>query len=88
MSCWELRYNIAALAIAMIREDIFSAEDAFKRLEGKKKRICREADPKDTEQMIRLKEKGLTYKQIGEAFGISKDAVYRRMKRYKEKNVS
>jgi hypothetical protein len=66
MTSLDLRYNIAALAIAIIRDDIFSAEDAFKRLEGKKKRTWRKADTKDTKEMMKSKEQGFTYKQIGE----------------------
>lgn len=85
MSCWELRYNIAALAIAMIREDIYSAEDAFKILESKKKETCKKVDAEDIKEMIGLKKQGMTYKQIGELFGMSKHAVYKRIKKYKEK---
>lgn len=37
----------------------------------------------DIEDMIRLKQK-MTYEEIGEIYGLSKQAVYRRIKRYKE----
>jgi DNA-directed RNA polymerase specialized sigma subunit len=37
----------------------------------------------DIEDMIRLKRE-MTYKEIGEIYGLSKQAVYRRIKRFKE----
>lgn len=36
----------------------------------------------DIEDMIRLKRE-MTYKEIGEIYGLSKQAVYRRIKRFK-----
>ena len=43
-------------------------------------------DRPDIEDMIRLK-KRMTYEEIGELYGLSKQAVYRRIKRYKEAKV-
>ena len=36
----------------------------------------------DVSQMVKLKEK-LTYKQVGELYGMTADAVYTRIRRYK-----
>lgn len=41
----------------------------------------------DVETMIKMKHKGLTYPEIGEIYGITYQAVYRRIKRYKERMV-
>lgn len=37
----DLRYNIAALAIAILRDDVITSEDAFAILEGEKRRMKR-----------------------------------------------
>ena len=37
----------------------------------------------DTKQMASMKESGMTYRDIGTAFGVNKDAVYYRIKRLK-----
>jgi DNA-directed RNA polymerase specialized sigma24 family protein len=36
------------------------------------------------EEMIRMKLQGMTYREIGEIFGLTPEAVYRRVKRFKE----
>lgn len=41
----------------------------------------------DTEEMIKLRET-MSYKQIGELFGISDATVYERIKKYKQTRIS
>lgn len=35
----------------------------------------------DVEDMIKLKREGLTYRELGEMYGLSKDAVHKRIRR-------
>ncbi|MFA7191053.1 MAG: helix-turn-helix domain-containing protein [Dehalococcoidales bacterium] len=39
----------------------------------------------DTEEMIRMKARGMTFKAIGRVFGMNKEAVYKRIKRHEER---
>jgi transposase len=38
----------------------------------------------DTIDMIKFREEGITYREIGEMYGISESATYKRMKYYKD----
>lgn len=75
-SDYDLRYNISALIVCIFRADIKTPEQAFA--------VIQDIDiPKgETEEWIRLKEAGLSYKEIGEIFGVTDNTVYRRLKRY------
>lgn len=78
---YDLRYNMSALAIAILREDVYTAEDAFEILEGR--RVIRNRG--SVEEMIGLREYGLSYREIGEMFGLCESAVFYRIKRHKTK---
>jgi len=39
----------------------------------------------DLEDMVKLRAEGVQYSEIGEMYGISKDAAFRRIKRFKGK---
>jgi hypothetical protein len=39
----------------------------------------------DTIDMVKLREKGLTYQAIGQIFGLKHDTVFKRIKRFKQK---
>lgn len=82
----DLQYNIAALTLAILREDIATAEQAFSIIERRKNRTV--YNYKDTLDMIKMTEQGLTYDEIGEIYGISGDAVYGRIRRYKKRTNS
>jgi len=41
----------------------------------------------DVGDMIRMKRQGMTFEAIGEIFGLSKKAAYRRIKRFMDKEV-
>ncbi len=86
----DLLENYTALLIAIEKE--VCQEEAFKILDivadGKQisnRKFKVKLINEDMKDMIKLKNEGLTYKQIGEIYGISDHAVYRRIKRYKEK---
>ncbi len=56
-------------------------EQAFEMFtSGKKPQL--HLDTKDLEAMGQYKENGLTWEQIGELFGLSKHAAFRRYKRF------
>lgn len=77
----DLRYNIAALAIAIIRDDVFIVEQAFDILEGKDSKLTNS----DVEDMIAMKSQGMSYRQIGTIYGLTYSAVAKKITRYKEK---
>lgn len=77
----DLRYNIAAMYIAILREDIHTVEQAFAVLEDSKAYLTDE----DTLDMIAMRKQGMIYKTIGEVYGISDDTAYGRIRRYKKK---
>lgn len=76
----ELRYNIIALMAAILREDITIPEMAFAVVQGTEYKPTYE----DTLDMIELK-KTMTYKAIGEIYGLSDCAVFRRIEYIKKK---
>lgn len=80
----DLKYNIYALILAISRNDIYIPEQAFSILAGTEYRFTDE----DIEDMIKLKNQGLTYKEIGEIYGLHKDNVYGKIRRYRHKMVS
>lgn len=82
-SSLDLRYNIAAMYIAILREDIATPEQAFAAIEGLT--ITRIYNDKDTLDMIGMKEQGLGYEEISQIYGLTKDAVRRRIERYKKR---
>lgn len=82
-SVLDLRYNISAMIIAVLRKDVYIPEQAFAIISGKEY----EFTDKDIEDMRALKESGLTYEEIGKIYGLSKDNVYAKLKRRKKKIV-
>lgn len=76
----DLRYNIAAMYIAILRDDIATPEQAFAVIEDSEYKLTNE----DNWDMLKLKlTEGLTYKQIGEIYGISGAAAANRIRRNK-----
>lgn len=78
-SALDLRYNISALVIAILRTDIKTPEQAFAVIQDK------DLPTGDTEEWIRLRQEGLSYKEIGEMFGVYASTVHYRLKRHSEK---
>jgi hypothetical protein len=79
--------GVLALACAILTPNFISVEQAFDRIYPGTIRSIEHTrrigivDNKDTEDMVKLKET-MTYKQIGEIYGISDDAVYTRIRRH------
>lgn len=78
-SALDLRYNISALVIAILRTDIKTPEQAFAVIQDK------DLPKGDTEEWIRLREDGLSCNKIGEIFGVYASTVHYRLKRYYQK---
>lgn len=79
----DLRDNIIALYIAILRDDIVTPEQAFAVLEDKS--VRKTVTDEDVEDMVAMKEQGLSYGQISEIYGLSWHATRRRIERYKKR---
>lgn len=78
--------NYYVLAVCIFQK--CTPEQAFQLFEtGKKNRTKKGEAMKDAAEMVRLREQGMTYAAIGELYGMNKDAVFRRIKRAKEKSA-
>ena len=76
-----------ALAVSILIKS--TPEQAYARLGtrfGQKGQMVRkDIKDEDIEQMIRMRESGGTWNEIGESFGLDMHAAYKRVKRYKER---
>lgn len=77
----DLRYNIAAMYIAILGQDIRTPEQAFAVLE----KTPYELTDKDMEDIEKMQKQGITYKEIADMYGYTvsgiKAKVYRHRKR-------
>lgn len=80
-TAFDLRYNIAAMYIAILREDVATPEQAFAVISESAYKLTDE----DTEDMIKMKEQGMYRRKIGEIYGISPYSVDWRIERYKKR---
>lgn len=73
--------NYYALYISIIKR--LTPEQSFELLStGSIKKQC---NPKDVQDMIKLKAQGMTYSELAEAFGISIDTAYHWVSRWKRR---
>ena len=81
----KVKENYYALLICLVRP--YTIDQSLRMmLDGKfseKRNMTVKKD--DVEDMIRMKQQGMTHQAIGEIYGLSEEATYRRIKRYKEK---
>lgn len=71
------------LALAIVSPEFLNPEQAFNSFESARPLVQhRKLTKQDVQDMIKLKEK-LTYKQIGEIYGMKACAVYNRIRRFK-----
>lgn len=78
-----MKENYYALAVCILRN--CTPEQAFQLLEtGKKKRVKKGTCLDVVPERQKLREQGLSYKAIGEIYGMSKDGVYIRLKKAKK----
>ena len=71
-----------ALAVAILSPQFLTPDQAFRKLWGemKRPRLGKELSDDEIQDMLQMKE-AMTYKQIGEIFGMTADAVYNRIRR-------
>jgi hypothetical protein len=75
--------NYYALLICILKP--VTIEQSFDLWEGRTSRVRNISITKaDVEDMVKMKQKGMTYSAIGELYGLTKEATYRRIKRYRE----
>ncbi|QXE19983.1 hypothetical protein B5S50_14765 [Clostridium sp. 001] len=65
-------------------EQAFQILDRGKRIIGRKKKHVK-LTVKDLMEMERLRNQGFTYRSIGEIFGMSMNATFRRLKAFRKK---
>lgn len=82
-TAFDLSYNITALCVAILNENIATSEQAFNAIEDKQRiGVYNEQDTIDMANMI---EKGMTYQEVGDIYGLGRDTIFGRVKRYKKK---
>lgn len=74
--------NYLALAVCILTD--LGPDEAFARVVPRTYTEYLQQKQRETLEMIRLKNKGLTYNQIGERFEMKGNAVCKRIKRYQE----
>lgn len=79
----DVKENIAAMYIAIVKEDAVTPEQAFAALEGRE--LLKVYDHEDILDMLSLRIQGLTYKEIGEIYGLTKDNIYGKLRRFNNK---
>lgn len=78
-----MKENYYALLICILRP--VTIERSFDMLSGKITKVQNKAITKDdVRDMISMKQQGMTYQEISDIYGLSWDAVRRRIKRFKE----
>jgi hypothetical protein len=78
-----MKENYYALLICILKP--VTIEKSFELINGKFTKVQNKSiDNTDVKDMIRMKQQGMTYQGIGEMYGLTDQAVYRRIKRYKE----
>lgn len=76
----DLRYSIAALTIAICSEEFMLPEKAFSVISESSYRSSDE----DVEDMIKMINQGMTYRQIAEIYDSTGSNIFHRVKRYKK----
>ena len=74
----DLRCNIAALTVAILRDDISTVEQAFSAIEGQETRYT----DKDSLDMLKLKEQ-MSWNELAEVYGVTVDTVRGRVRKIK-----
>lgn len=78
-----MKENYYALLICILKP--VTVEQGFNFMAGKTTKAIIKDDIHD---MIAMKQQGMTFEAIGELYGLTKGAVYRRLKRFREKEVT
>lgn len=76
----DLRYNIAAMCIAILKEDIATPEQAFAVVSESR---CKLTD-EDTLDMIAMRDRGVEYQEIARIYGYTVSGIKNRIYKYKK----
>lgn len=76
----DLRYNISALVLAICSDRYMLPETAFSIISSNRKYITTDEDKDD---MLKLIDGGLSYREVGETYGLSPSNVHKTLVRYK-----
>jgi len=83
MESWELKDNYIACVMCILTG--WTPEQCFDYLEKlERPRYNLNVTEDDVLNMVRLKQSGMTYREIGEIYGLSPDATYNRIRRFKK----
>lgn len=83
-----MKENWYAFLICIIRKDYNIDRSLQVMIDGISTKVQNTSiDKADVKDMIQMKQQGMTHKAIGEVYGLSEEATYRRIKRYKEKRL-
>ncbi|MGI5997862.1 MAG: helix-turn-helix domain-containing protein [Lutispora sp.] len=77
-------YGLTALLLSIFQN--MTPEQAFRKLDGKSHKYTGITD-EDIKDMVTMRTKGMTYKAIGECYGLSESQTYRRIEDYRKKRV-
>lgn len=83
LSNLDLAENISALIIAILREDVYMVEDAFKILEDLKTIGYRKYIDKD--ELVNLRDMGVTYSELSKIYGLSINTLTGTVSRHRKK---
>lgn len=82
-----MKENYYALLICIVRPA--TIEQSFDLLDGRITKIQNKSiTTNDVQDMIRMRQQGITYEEIGQMYGLTMQAVYMRIKRYREAVIS
>ena len=86
MSVHEHEINIVAFAIAILKPEPLTVEQAFEIAQsGKPKLHSKQLTDEDTLDMIELRKQGLSWVEIDEIYNLTETAAFKRVKKYREK---
>lgn len=74
--------NIFALALAILSERFLLPEQAFQKLDNPNIKNFKLSDS-DKEDMLKLRDQGISYRGLSEIYGINKSYIYNSLKKYK-----
>lgn len=83
VSSLDTSMNIAALVLAILDKNIKTPEQAFEKLYMKNYTTTTD----DVQVMIQMREKGMTYREIGLIYGMTESGVCHKIQRYKKRLV-
>jgi hypothetical protein len=78
-------YNYCALAVSILAN--VSVDKALIRMELTNPNVATDDHLLDVEGAIRMREDGLSFREIGEIYGVSPDVIWKRIKQWKGESL-